>query len=198
MDVKKEKNLYAPRTVASSLVVPPMNFVAVDGVGDPKGQSYQMAMQLLYGLSFTIKMAPKGGKLIKGYDEPYTVPPLEGLWTCKGDRGDWTWVSMIRLPEFVDQDLFDWAKGQVATKKKLDVSGLRYFTYDEGLCVQILHIGPYSEETRSFALMDAYCKDAAIERKNGIHHELYLSNPRKTASEKLKTILRYQVTKVNV
>ena len=159
-------------------------------------------MELLYGIAFTIKMSYKGSHKIEGYFE-YVVPPLEGLWHQAGVKGvdyahkeTFEWVSMIRLPEFVTQAEFEWAVQQAAAKKKKDFSKVQFFHYDEGLCVQCMHIGPYDTEPETLAQMDAYAQAEGY-RVNFTevrrHHEIYLSDPRRTAPEKLKTVLRHPV-----
>lgn len=204
-DYKKEcKEFYLPPKKPHLITVPAMNFVAVQGRGDPNepGGEYQAAMELLYGIAFTIKMSCKGSRKIDGYFE-YVVPPLEGLWHQAGVQGvdharkeNFEWTSMIRLPEFVTQADFDWAVQEAATKKKKDFSKAQFFHYDEGLCVQCMHIGPYDAEPETLAQMDAYAQaegyqvDFTAVRR---HHEIYLSDPRRTAPEKLKTVLRHPV-----
>ena len=204
-DYKKAyKEFYLPPKKPGIVTIPPMNFVAVQGRGDPNEPdgAYQAAMELLYGIAFTIKMSYKGSHKIEGYFE-YVVPPLEGLWHQAGVKGvdyahkeTFEWVSMIRLPEFVTQAEFEWAVQEAAAKKKRDFSKVQFFRYDEGLCVQCMHIGPYDSEPETLAQMDAYAQaegyrvDFTEVRR---HHEIYLSDPRRTAPEKLKTVLRHPV-----
>ncbi len=204
-DYKKAyKEFYLPPKKPGIVTIPPMNFVAVQGRGDPNEPdgAYQAAMELLYGIAFTIKMSYKGSHKIEGYFE-YVVPPLEGLWHQAGVKGvdyahkeTFEWVSMIRLPEFVTQAEFEWAVQQAAAKKKKDFSKVQFFHYDEGLCVQCMHSGPYDSEPETLAQMDAYAQaegyrvDFTDVRR---HHEIYLSDPRRTAPEKLKTVLRHPV-----
>lgn len=204
-DYKKEyKEFYLPPKTPTIVTVPTMNFVAVRGKGDPnepKGE-YKAAMELLYGLAFTIKMSYKGDHRIDGYFE-YVVPPLEGFWWQQGLEGfDYTrkekfeWISMIRLPEFVTKEVFDWAVQEATTKKKKDFSKAEFLTCEEGLCVQCMHIGPYDNEPATVALMDAfaqqqgYVSDFSTERR---HHEIYLSDPRRAAPEKLRTVIRHPI-----
>ncbi len=196
--VKEYKNLYKPDTYPSLVDVGEMQFVAVDGEGDPDGNDYQEAVKALYAFSYTLKMGAKAYPL---YFE-YVVPPLESLWWSEGDfsryaRAEWKWTAMIRLPEFVTPTLFRWTKNEAARKKKdADVSGVRLLTFTEGLCVQIMHIGPYSDEPASIAKIEEFIEEnnlvnaAGGERK---HHEIYLSDPRKTSPDKLKTVLRIPV-----
>ena len=201
LDYKKEyKDLYLPGTAPVCIEVPPICFIMVDGQGDPNGEEYQAAMQLLYALSFTLKM---GAKQADGYFE-YVVPPLEGLWAGKGEvfditrRGDWRWTSMIRQPGFVTPELFAWAQEECRRKKGLDTTHARLQTYAEGLCVQMMHIGPYAGEPETLAQMEAYMQQNGLVNETGAlrrHHEIYLSDPRKTAPEKLKTVLRLPVAR---
>lgn len=204
-DYKKEyKEFYLPPKKPTIVTVPAMNFVAVRGKGNPNEPDgeYKAAMELLYGLAFTIKMSYKGDHRIDGYFE-YVVPPLEGLWWQQGLEGfDYTrkeqfeWVSMIRLPEFVTKEVFDWAVQEASAKKKKDFSKAEFLTCDEGLCVQCMHIGPYDNEPETVAMMDAFAKqqgyvsDFTDERR---HHEIYLSDPRRTAPEKLRTVIRHPI-----
>ena len=184
-----------------------MNFVAVQGKGDPNDPAgeYKAALELLYGIAFTIKMSYKGSHKIDGYFE-YVVPPLEGLWHQPGAEGvdfsnkeTFIWTSMIRLPEFVTRAEFDWAVQEATAKKKKDFSKVEFFTYDEGLCVQCMHIGPYDTEPETLRQLDAfaaeqgYCPDFSDTR---FHHEIYLGDPRRTAPEKLKTVLRHPIRKI--
>lgn len=202
---KKYKDLYLPKDKPALVEVPSMNFIAVDGCGSPYGDEYQKAIQTLYALSFTIKMSKMSGKQPAGYFE-YVVPPLEGLWHVEGKFDgslgleNAKWKSMIRQLEFVDANIFDWAVNEVKNKKtEVDATKAKYFTFEEGLCVQMMHIGPYSEEQKSIDLLHAF-----IERNNLLldmndnrrHHEIYLSDPRKTKPENLKTVLRLPVKRI--
>ena len=204
-DYKKEyKEFYLPPRKPGIVIVPPMNFVSVQGRGDPNepGGEYQAAMELLYGIAFTIKMSYKGSHKIDGYFE-YVVPPLEGLWHQEGvdgvdyahkDRFEWT--SMIRLPDFVTREVFDWAVQEATAKKKKDFSKVQFFHYDEGLCVQCMHVGSYDTEPETLEQMDAFAREQGYEtdfRGHRRHHEIYLSDPRRTVPEKLKTVLRHPV-----
>ena len=181
--------------------MPPATYVAVDGRGDPNEPdgAYQRALGLLYGLSFTLKMAPKAGVDLPGYFA-YVVPPLEGLWTLDGAgafdparKDDFAWTSCIRLPGFVTPEIFEWARGEAERKKGGDFSAVRMMTLDEGLCVQRLHVGPYDDEPPAidelhrFAEEEGLTIDLTPQRR---HHEIYLSDPRRTAPEKLKTVIR--------
>lgn len=204
-DYKKEyKEFYLPPKTPDIADIPTMNYVAVCGKGnpnDPDGE-YKRAMSLLYGISFTIKMSYKGSHRIEGYF-PYVVPPLEGLWwqdSISGidysQKNSFQWISMIRLPEFVTKEVFDWAVREAEEKKQTDFSRAEFFTYNEGLCVQCMHIGSYDEEPATLRKMEAfltengYQPDFSGER---LHHEIYLSDPRRTTPEKLKTVIRHPI-----
>ncbi|MBQ6260851.1 MAG: GyrI-like domain-containing protein [Firmicutes bacterium] len=204
-DFKKEyKEFYMPKGTPSIVTVPKMNFIAVRGIGDPNEEEgeYKQAIGLLYGIAFTIKMSKKGSHQIEGYFD-YVVPPLEGFWWQDGvegvdysDKGSFQWISVIRLPDFVTKEDFDWAVKEASVKKKQDFSKVRFFTYDEGLCVQCMHVGSYDDEPTTVRLMhefmerEGYELDITDER---MHHEIYLSDARKTAPEKLKTVIRHPI-----
>ncbi len=207
-DYKKEyKEFYLPKNKPVIVDIPGMNFVAVRGKGDPNDENgeYKRAIELLYGISFTIKMSKMGDHRIDGYFD-YVVPPLEGLWNQEGMVGidyarksDLEWVSMIRLPDFVSRADFDWAVRTASGKKKTDFSKVEFFTYKEGLCVQCMHIGSYDDEPATVSAMhefiakEGYKTDITDERP---HHEIYLSDPRRVAPEKLKTVIRHPVAAV--
>ena len=208
-DFKKEyKELYQPKTEPSIVEVPEMLFIAVDGQGDPNTSPvYQEAVQVLYGLSYAIKMSPKSGNAPQGYFD-YVVPPLEGLWwggdinldtMTITDKSTFSWTMMIRQPEFVTEEVFAWAKETLAKKKpELDPTKVRLMQFTEGLCVQVLHIGPYDAEPETVRRMDQYALEQGykIDMSEGRrHHEIYLSDPRKTAPEKLKTVIRHPIAK---
>ena len=207
-DYKKEyKEFYLPKKKPVLITVPAMNFVSVRGKGNPneEGGAYKQSIGLLYGIAFTIKMSKMGDHRMEGYFE-FVVPPLEGLWWQDGVQGidysrkeDFEWISMIRLPEFVTREEFDWAVAEATAKKKSDFSQVQFLTYDEGLCVQCLHVGSYDEEPSTIAAMDAfaaaqgYVPDMNESRR---HHEIYLSDVRKCKMENLKTVIRHPVTAV--
>lgn len=210
-DFKKEyKEFYLPKTKPTLITVPPMNYLAVRGKGDPNEENgaYQQAIGLLYGVAYTIKMSKKGDHRIEGYFD-YVVPPLEGFWQQEGagaaDAIDYAhkerfvWVSVIRLPDFVTKADFAWAVQEAAAKKKQDFSAVEFLTVEEGLCVQCMHIGPYDREPETVAAMDAflaangYTNDLTQTRR---HHEIYLSDVRKTAPDKLKTVIRHPIRKL--
>ncbi len=207
-DYKKEyKEFYLPPQKPQLLEVPPMNYVAVRGYGDPNAQDgeYQAAIGMLYAVAFTIKMSYKGTHQIPGYFE-YVVPPLEGLWWQEGQsqvdyahKETFSWIAMIRLPEFVTKQEFDWAVAEAAAKKKLDLSKVEYFTYDEGLCVQCMHLGNYDTEPATLNAMEQFAAERHYKidcTSARLHHEIYLSDPRRTAPEKCKTVIREPVCKV--
>ena len=204
-DFKKEyKEFYMPKNKPSIVNVPAANYIAARGKGDPneEGGAYQQAISVLYAVAYTLKMSYKTDHKIEGFFE-YVVPPLEGLWWQEGiagvdysDKAGFNWVSVIRLPDFVTKKDFEWAVETATKKKKLDCSKAELITVEEGLCVQILHTGSYDDEPATVAVMDEYLK------KNGyvndfsdtrLHHEIYLSDPRKTAPEKRKTVIRHPI-----
>ena len=206
-DFKKEyKEFYAPKSVPSIVTVPRMNYIAVRGQGDPNQEDgeYKQAISLLYGIAFTIKMSKKGDRQIEGYFD-YVVPPLEGFWWQDGvagvdyaHKGDFKWISVIRLPDFVTEEDFAWAVDEAMRKKKSDFSKVEFFTYDEGLCVQCMHVGPYDDEPATVALMHEFAAQQGYEpdiTNLRLHHEIYLSDARKVAPEKLKTVIRHPIRK---
>lgn len=210
-DYKKEyKDLYQPKTKPSIIEIPEMIFIAIDGKGDPNtSDEYKDALEILYGLSFTIKMSKMSGTQPEGYFE-YVVPPLEGLWyvddakfdgTNITDKSRFCWISMIRQPEFVTEKVFENARNALAKKKReLDLSKARLIKMTEGLCVQIMHKGTYDNEPesiakiREFAEKSGYTEDISDTR---FHHEIYLSDPRRCAAENLKTVIRHPIRRNN-
>lgn len=204
-DYKKEyKEFYMPNNRPSIVTVPKMNFVSVRGKGDPNRENgeYKNAIALLYAVAFTIKMSKKGSRKIEGYFD-YVVPPLEGFWWQEGggeiDYGNkegFNFISVIRLPDFVQKTDFDWAVREAVEKKKTDFSKVKFLTYDEGLCVQCLHIGSYDDEPATIESMHGYMRANGYESdigENRYHHEIYLSDPRKCAAEKLRTVIRHPI-----
>lgn len=207
-DYKKEyKDLYLPKDKPVLIEVPAIKFIMVDGNGDPNGNpDFQTATELLYGLSYAIKMSKMKGNQPEGYFE-YAVPPLEGLWWIDGGRfsfdvrDNWKWTIMIRQPEFVDEEFFKWAAFVELPRKKpeLPAGKARLETFEEGLCVQMMHIGPYSTEPETISKIDAFLKKEGFSDslgKGGKHHEIYLSDPRKSTPESMKTVLRHPVVKI--
>lgn len=206
-DFKKEyKEFYMSKSVPEIVTVPKANYIAVRGMGDPnqEGGAYQSAVSILYAVAYTLKMSYKTDYRIEGFFE-YVVPPLEGFWWQEGvdgidygDKSTFHWISVIRLPEFVTKKDFDWAVEEAARKKKLDCFLAEFLTIEEGLCVQIMHIGPFDHEPSTVALMDQYIAEngyANDMNENRLHHEIYLSDARKAAPEKWKTIIRHPIRK---
>lgn len=206
-DFKKEyKELYMPKDKPELIEVPTMNFFMVDGSGDPNNSpEFQHATELLYGLSYTIKMSRKKGIEIPGYFD-YVVPPIEGLWWIEEEtfsfeiRDNWKWTLMIRQPDFVNQEIVQWAKKELAKKKpELNTEKARFEAFEEGLCVQVMHIGPYSTEPETMKKVEAFLKENGLRNRflsGGKHHEIYLSDPRKSNPETMKTVLRHPVERV--
>lgn len=212
-DFKREyKDIYRPGTTPSIIDVPPMRFIMVDGKGDPNtSEDYQAAVELLYGLSYTIKMSKKGPYLPDGYFD-YVVPPLEGLWSLDDggefrgngamstDKSKFLWTAMIRQPDFVTQKVFAWAKDTLAKKKPdLDLSKARLADLAEGLCGQVMHIGVYDDEPATLTLLEKFISDNGYKTEMTDirrHHEIYLGDPRRTAPEKLRTIIRHPIIKL--
>ena len=206
-DFKKEyKEFYMPKGKPEIVTVPAMNYIAVRGSGNPneEGGDYKKSIELLYGIAYTIKMSKKGDHKIEGYFD-YVVPPLEGFWWQDGVDGidyghkeNFQWISAIRLPDFVTRSDFDWAVDEATRKKKMDFSKVEFLPVEEGLCVQCMHSGSYDNEPATVAAMDKFIADNGYE--NDIsdtrrHHEIYLSDARKVAPEKLKTVIRHPIKK---
>ena len=206
-DYKKEyKEFYMPKNKPSIVEIPKMNYIAVRGKGNPNDEEgeYKKTIGLLYGIAFTIKMSYKGTHKIDGYFE-YVVPPLEGFWWQDGRVGidynqkeELNFISIIRLPDFVTKKDFDWAIEGATKKKKQDFSKVEFLTYDEGMCVQCMHVGSYDNEPATVELMHKYMEENGyvldITDKN-FHHEIYLSDPRKCDENKLKTVIRHPIKK---
>ncbi len=204
-DYKKEyKEYYMPPKKPGIVEVPQMNYIAVRGKGDPNEENgaYKASIGLLYGIAFTIKMSDKGNHKIDGYFA-YVVPPLEGFWWQDGVDGidyahkeDFNFISAIRLPDFVTKADFDWAVAEATRKKKTDFSKVEFFPYDEGECVQCMHIGAYDNEPATIAAMHEYAEQNGYELNitdARYHHEIYLSDPRKCDDSKLKTVVRLPI-----
>ena len=207
LDYKKEyKDLYAPKNLPSIIDVPEIFFAAVEGKGNPNDEDgeYQKALELLYAIQYTIKMSKKGNNTPAGYFD-YVVPPLEGFWRLPGeeraipkDKSKFNWLSVIRLPEYVNKKVFDWACAEVSVKKKMNTEKAQFAKIKEGLCVQCMHIGPFDDEPKTIKLIDEFIeKNNFVNDINEIrrHHEIYLSDPRKTDLSKMKTVLRIPVRK---
>lgn len=204
-DYKKEyKEFYLPKAKPEIITIPKMNYIAVKGSGDPNVEDgeYKQSIGLLYGIAFTIKMSKRTDHKIEGYFD-YVVPPLEGFWWQEDkERIDYThkedfrWISVIRLPDFVTKKDFDWAVSEASIKKKQDFSKVEFLMIEEGLCVQCMHIGPYDSEPETVDMMDRYISDNGYENDfsdTRRHHEIYLSDARKTAPDKLKTVIRHPI-----
>ncbi|WP_373105053.1 GyrI-like domain-containing protein [Gemella morbillorum] len=206
-DFKKEyKELYKPKDKPSIINVEKANFIAVRGVGDPNSENseYKQSISLLYPIAYAIKMSKKGDYKIDGYFD-FVVPPLEGFWWQEGikrvdyaNKDSFNFISLIRMPDFVTKEVFEWAIEETTRKKKEDFSKVEFFTYDEGLCVQCMHIGPYNDEPITVEAMHEYMIEQGYEldiTDERFHHEVYISDVRKTSPEKLKTVLRHPIKK---
>jgi len=207
-DFKKEyKEYYMPKNGPQIVDVPRATYIAVRGTGDPnkEGGAYQQAIRVLYAVAYTLKMSYKTDYKIEGFYE-YVVPPLEGFWWQNGidgvdytDKSAFNWISVIRLPDFVTERDFEWAVETAAKKKNIDCSSAEYMTIDEGLCVQMMHIGSFDTESETVKLMDEYIRQNGYTNdiiENRRHHEIYLSDARKVASEKWKTVIRHPIKKI--
>ena len=206
-DFKKEyKEYYLPKNKPEIITVPPVQYVAVRGKGDPNeaGGAYQAAISVLYAVAYTVKMSKMGSRQMEGYFD-FVVPPLEGFWWQEGVQGvdysnksTFRWISCIRLPAFVTAEDFAWAVGEASRKKKLDCSSAELLTVEEGLCVQIMHHGPFDDEPVSVARIDAFLEENGYEtdfESGRLHHEIYLSDARKVPPEKWKTVIRHPIRK---
>ncbi len=206
-DFKKEyKEFYMPKGKPEIVVVPKMNYIAVRGKGNPNVEDgeYKKSIELLYGIAYTIKMSKKGDHKIEGYFD-FVVPPLEGFWWQENIDGidyshkeNFQWISVIRVPDFVTKADFDWAIEEATRKKKMDFSKVEFLEIEEGLCVQCMHSGSYDDEPATVAAMDKFIADNGYENDisdSRRHHEIYLSDARKVAPEKLKTVIRHPIRK---
>ena len=208
-DFKKEyKEFYLPKNKPQIVNVPKANYIAIRGQGNPneEGGAYQRAISVLYAVAYTLKMSYKTDYKIAGFFE-YVVPPLEGFWWQDGICGvdyskkdEFNWISIIRLPDFIARENFDWAVKTASEKKKVDCSKAEFLTIEEGLCVQIMHIGSFDDEPASLEKMDKYLEENGYEKDfsdTRLHHEIYLSDPRKSTPDKQKTVIRHPVKKRN-
>ena len=208
-DFKKEyKEFYLPKEKPEIVTVPQANYIAVRGTGNPneEGGSYQQAIGVLYAVAYTLKMSYKTDYRIEGFYD-YVVPPLEGFWWQDGINGvdysqkaAFNWISVIRLPDFITIENFRWAVDTAQKKKKIDCSSAEFLTIDEGLCVQIMHNGPFDDEPATVALMDEYIKQNGYVNDfsdKRLHHEIYMSDARKVAPEKWKTVIRHPIRKAD-
>ena len=206
-DFKKEyKEFYLPKNKPQIVNVPKANYIAIRGQGNPneEGGAYQRAISVLYAVAYTLKMSYKTDYKIDGFYE-YVVPPLEGFWWQDGIHGvdytrkeEFNWISIIRLPDFITRENFDWAVKTASENKKIDCSKAEFLTIEEGLCVQIMHIGSFDDEPASLEKMDKYLKENGYEKDfsdTRLHHEIYLSDPRKSTPDKQKTVIRHPVKK---
>ena len=206
-DFKKEyKEFYLPKNKPQIVNVPKANYIAIRGQGNPneEGGAYQRAISVLYAVAYTLKMSYKTDYKIAGFFE-YVVPPLEGFWWQNGIHGvdyskkdEFNWISIIRLPDFITRENFDWAVKTASEKKKIDCSKAEFLTIEEGLCVQIMHIGSFDDEPASNEKMDKYLEENGYEKDfsdTRLHHEIYLSDPRKSTPDKQKTVIRHPVKK---
>ena len=204
-DFKKEyTELYLPKNKPQIVNVPKANYIAIRGQGNPneEGGAYQRAISVLYAVAYTLKMSYKTDYKIDGFYE-YVVPPLESFWWQAhsgrinyADKSSFCWISVIRLPDFITKQDFDWAVDSAAKKKKLDCSSAEFLTICEGLCVQVMHHGTYDDEPQTVAIMDAYLAEHGYANdfsEDRLHHEIYLSDPRKVAPEKWKTVIRHPI-----
>ncbi len=206
-DLKKEyKEYYQPPKKPGIVEIPPMNYIAVEGKGDPNEEdgAYKRAIAVLYAVAYTLKMSYKTDYKIEGFFE-YVVPPLEGFWWQDGienlnfgNKDAFRWISVIRLPDFITQENFEWAVKMAEKKKKLDCSAVKFLRVEEGLCVQMMHIGPFDTEPETVAAMDTYLKENGYENdmtSGRRHHEIYLSDVRKVSPEKWKAVIRHPIKK---
>lgn len=206
-DYKKEyKEFYMPKKKPGIVEIPKMNYIAVRGKGNPNDENgeYKSSIGLLYAIAFTVKMSYKGTHKIDGYFE-YVVPPLEGFWWQENTEGidynrkdDMNFISVIRLPDFVTEDDFKWAVDEATEKKKQDFSMVEFLTYNEGICVQCMHIGSYDNEPETVELMHKYMEENGYKldiTDSRLHHEIYLSDPRRCDESKLKTVIRHPIKK---
>ncbi|MDR1540291.1 MAG: GyrI-like domain-containing protein [Clostridiales bacterium] len=205
-DFKKEfRTLYAPSVKPSIVDVPEMTFVMADGKGNPNTSAeYVNAVGALYGVSYAVKMSKMGGETPDGCFD-YVVPPLEGFWSVEGeehapnfiDKDRFLWTSMLRMPDFVTQEVFERFKDILTAKKPdLDLSVIRLEKFTEGLCGQITHAGSYDDELPTVAALEQFIDESGYRTEiSGMrrHREIYLGDPRKTKLEKLKTIIRHPV-----
>ncbi|MDO4463996.1 MAG: GyrI-like domain-containing protein [Bacillota bacterium] len=206
-DFKKEyKEFYMPKNKPEIVKIPPMNYVAVRGKGNPnvEGGDYQQAISILYAVAYTLKMSYKTDYKIEGFFD-YVVPPLEGFWwqdNIKGidysSKDTFNWISVIRLPDFISEKDFAWSVQTATDKKKIDCSPAEFLTVDEGLCVQIMHLGSFDSEPATVAMMDDYLKEQGYENdinEQRMHHEIYMTDARRVAPEKWKTVIRHPIKK---
>ena len=201
------KEYYLPKNKPEIVTVQKTNYIAVRGKGNPNevGGAYQQAISVLYAVAYTLKMSYKSDYKMDGFFE-YVVPPLEGFWWQDGvdgidysDKSTFNWISVIRLPDFVNEKDIEWAKETAAKKKKIDCSSAEFLTVDEGICVQIMHVGSFDDEPKTVEIMDRFLAQNGYENDMGggrLHHEIYLSDARRVAPEKWKTVIRHPIKKI--
>lgn len=207
-DFKKEmKEYYLPKNKPEIVTVQKTNYIAVRGKGNPNevGGAYQQAISVLYAVAYTLKMSYKSDYKMDGFFE-YVVPPLEGFWWQDGvdgidysDKSTFNWISVIRLPDFVNEKDIEWAKETAAKKKKIDCSSAEFLTVDEGICVQIMHVGSFDDEPKTVEIIDRFLAQNGYENDMGggrLHHEIYLSDARRVAPDKWKTVIRHPIKKI--
>lgn len=209
-DYKKEyKEFYMPKKTPAIIKIPKMNYIAVRGKGNPNDErgEYKKSIEILYAIAYTLKMSYKGDHKIDGFFQ-YVVPPLEGLWWQEGsgnsidcnNKEDMKFISIIRMPDFVSEKDFKWALEEASLKKKQDFSKAEFLPYNEGICVQCMHIGSYDDEPETISLMNKFAAEAGYETDITdvrFHHEIYLSDPRRCDESRLKTVIRHPVKKIN-
>lgn len=208
-DFKKEyKEYYQPKKKPEIINIPSFNFIAVRGKGNPNEENgmYQQAISVLYAVAYTLKMSYKTDYKIEGFYE-YVVPPLEGFWWQEDEKNvdylnkeKFHWISVIRLPDFISKKDFDWAVEKASMKKKIDCSKVEFFTFEEGLCVQMMHYGSFDEEEATVEIMNQYLQEKGYRNdfnKSRLHHEIYLSDARKVAPEKWRTVIRHPICKIS-
>lgn len=208
-DFKKEyKEYYQPKKKPEIINIPSFNFIAVRGKGNPNEENgmYQQAISVLYAVAYTLKMSYKTDYKIEGFYE-YVVPPLEGFWWQEDEKNvdylnkeKFHWISVIRLPDFISKKDFDWAVEKASMKKKIDCSKVEFFTFEEGLCVQMMHYGFFDEEEATVEIMNQYLQEKGYRNdfnKSRLHHEIYLSDARKVAPEKWRTVIRHPICKIS-
>lgn len=208
-DFKKEyKEYYQPKKKPEIINIPSFNFIAVRGKENPNEENgmYQQAISVLYAVAYTLKMSYKTDYKIEGFYE-YVVPPLEGFWWQEDEKNvdylnkeKFHWISVIRLPDFISKKDFDWAVEKASMKKKIDCSKVEFFTFEEGLCVQMMHYGSFDEEEATVEIMNQYLQEKGYRNdfnKSRLHHEIYLSDARKVAPEKWRTVIRHPICKIS-
>ena len=204
-DFKKEyQSFYLPARTPQIVTLPAMRFLAMRGAGDPNLEdgSFKQAVSVLYAVAYTIKMSKLGDHRMEGFFD-FVVPPLEGFWQQEGGgafdparKDALRWICVIRVPDFVTEAECAWAAEEAGRKKRLDCTGAELLTIEEGLCVQILHLGPFDSEPASIRLMEEYAAQQGFEPDfsgDRLHHEIYLTDARRVEPEKWKTVIRHPI-----